>query len=930
MKKLSLALFLCFCCTYLSAQTPFQVKGIVADSTANLKLRNATISILNAKDSTLYKFTRAAENGEFNVQPMRAGNFIMLLTYPDYADYVYQFKLDEANPSFNFRTVNMRTKATLLNEVIIKGQAAAIKIKGDTTEFNAASYTIQPNDKVEDLLKKMPGIQIDKDGKITAQGKTVPKILVDGEEFFGDDPTLVTKNLRADMVDKVQLYEKKSDQATFTGVDDGEKTQTINIKLKEDKKNGYFGKAEVGVGSDSFYQAQAMFNAFKAKQKFSIYGVLGNNGKTGLDGRDADRLGTNSQNVEFMDGGMTFFGSSGGDGLDSWGGQYYGEGIPTARNSGVHYDTKFNKDKESINANYKLGSLRVEGEKETLNQNNLPTGLINSNSNQITNNYLFRQNADAIYTIKLDTTSNLKVTLTGSLKENETKNRYNTISNRGDNSLINTSNRELSNNGEDKSFNVTAFYTKQLKKKGRTFSLNVNQAIANSDIEGFLNSKNDYYSTTGVLNRTELIDQFKTSNTSTSSSSAKASYTEPINTKLTLIVNYAIGLNSSDADKKSFNASAPGNYDVLDTKFSNHFEVDQFSNAGGASVNYRTKKSTLYAGTQINNVSYSQQDALTNTTYSRNFLNWMPNASYQYRISTQKSFRIGYDGRTSQPGVSQLQPVLNNNDPLNIPLGNPDLKPSYNNNFNLNFNSYKILTSQEIYISARYGFTSNSIVSNRVTDPTTGVTVSQSINLTDKMPTNYSIYSDLGRKFKFVDMNVGLSINTYGGTSYNYINNVISKNTRSSYDINLNLRKSKEKKYEAYAYFGPTYSIQESSLQKAANNNGWGFNGSFNFRVFLPGKVEIASDLNYERAAGTASFGVPLEKSVLNSSISKKFLKTENLKMTIAGNDLFNQNRGFSRYVNENMLTQTSYITIQRYFMYSITWDFNKMGGVKK
>ncbi|MBP8067244.1 MAG: TonB-dependent receptor, partial [Pedobacter sp.] len=341
MKKLSLALFLCFCCTYLSAQTPFQVKGIVADSTANLKLRNATISILNAKDSTLYKFTRAAESGTFDIQPMRAGNFILLLTYPDYADYVYHFKLDEANPSFNFRTVNMRTKATLLNEVIIKGQAAAIKIKGDTTEFNAGSYTIQPNDKVEDLLKKLPGIEVDKDGKITAQGKTVQKVLVDGEEFFGDDPTLVTKNLRGDMVDKIQLYEKKSDQATFTGVDDGEKTQTINIKLKEDKKNGYFGKVDVGGGTDDFYSGQILFNKFKAKEKFSLFGTASNTGKTGLSWQDSEKYGGGSGDVQFIDGGMMITGGSR-DELEAFGGQYGGEGIPVARNGGAHYDTKWN------------------------------------------------------------------------------------------------------------------------------------------------------------------------------------------------------------------------------------------------------------------------------------------------------------------------------------------------------------------------------------------------------------------------------------------------------------------------------------------------------------------------------------------------------------------------------------------------------------
>ncbi|RZK40863.1 MAG: TonB-dependent receptor [Pedobacter sp.] len=928
MKKLSLTLLLSLFCSLLFAQSPFFVKGRVIDSASNVKLKNATISILNAKDSTLHKFTRANEQGDFKIQTTKPGDFILLLTYPEYADYVYQFKLDDTNPSLDLKSIDLKLKATLLNEVIIKGKVAAIKIKGDTTEFNAASYTIQPNDKVEDLLKKLPGIQVDKDGKITAQGKTVPKVLVDGEEFFGDDPTLVTKNLRADMVDKVQLYEKRSDQAVFTGVDDGVKTQTINIQLKEDKKNGYFGKAELGIGSNKFYQGQAMFNAFKAKQKFSVFGVVGNNGKTGLDFRDRQRLATENQNVEFMDGGIAVYGLSSGD-LDSWGGQYYGEGIPQAKNSGVHYDTKWNKDKQSINANYRLGSLRVEGLKNTITQNNLPNGLINTNADQATNNYTVKQGGDAIYQIKLDTTSNLKITLLGNLKESDTENKYTTIGARGDKSLINTSSRLLTSTGTEKSFNATAFYTKRLRKKGRTFSLNINQGVDDNDLEGFLNSQNNFYAPDGSLTGSELIDQFKISKTKSLSSSARATYTEPLSEKLSLVLNYAIGLSSSNAERKSFNSSGV-RYDLLDTLFSNHFEVDQLSNQAGAIFNYREKKNVVNFGTQVNNVDFKQLDVMSNTEYKRSFLNWIPQVNYQYSISSQKSLRLSYNGRTRQPSVTQLQPVLNNNDPLNIPLGNPNLRPSYSNSFEFGYSSYKVITSQQIYISGSYSFISNSIISNRVTDPTTGATISQAINLVNKMPTNYNLYSDFGRELNFLDLEAGLNLGTSGGTSYNYINNSLSTNKRTNYNFGFTLSKSVEKKYEFDTNFETSYNVQQSSLQQGINNNGWSYSGNGSLRIFLPGKIEINSDLTYERTAKTESFNDNLERVVLNSSITKKFLKNDNLRMSISGNDLFNQNVGFSRFANENILTQSSHLSIQRFFMYTITWDFNKMGAVKK
>src|SRR6476659_1526492 len=210
--------FILLCSTAFAQDT--QIKGTVIDSSANAKLTNASISILQAKDSILVKFTRANANGEFNFQNIKSGDYLLMITYPDYADYMDKFSLKEEEKK-SLGKIEMVLKARLLQEVIFKGEAVQVRMKGDTTEFDAKTFKVQPNAKVEDLLKQLPGITVDKDGKITAQGETVNKVLVDGEEFFGDDPTLVTKNIRSDMVDKVQLFDKKSDQATFTGIDDG-------------------------------------------------------------------------------------------------------------------------------------------------------------------------------------------------------------------------------------------------------------------------------------------------------------------------------------------------------------------------------------------------------------------------------------------------------------------------------------------------------------------------------------------------------------------------------------------------------------------------------------------------------------------------------------------------------------------------------------
>ena len=922
MKSLLIALLLTTCvCGTLFAQSQYAIKGIVADTASNSKLHNATITILNAKDSTLFKFTRANASGNFEIGAMRKGNFILMLTYPAYADFVSPFTLDSAKTTMNFGQINMKLKATLLNEVIIKGQGAAIKIKGDTTEFNAGSYTIQPNDKVEDLLKKMPGIQIDKDGKITAQGKAVPKVLVDGEEFFGDDPTLVTKNLRADMVDKVQLYEKTSDQAAFTGVDDGQKTPTINIKLKEDKKNGYFGKIDAGIGTEEIYQGQLMFNKFKAKQKFSLYGTSSNNGKTGLNWDDSNRFGGgNSMEIS----GDNIFFSGSGDDIDGWEGQYYGEGLPIAHNGGAHYDTKWNGDKETINTNYKIGSLGVKGNKNIINQNNLPSGIINTTSDEISDKYIFRQKLDATYTIKLDTMSNLKVMVDGTLKNNDNVTDYTSTGLRGDNTLINKSKRTTDNHGDETLFNVSAFYTRKLKKAGRNFSINLTQRFNQKNSDGYLNSNNSFYDENEELTRKEVIDQYKTNDIKTSSFSTNFTYNEPITKFFSLVLNYGLSINNSRADKKSFNASAAGNYDILDTEYSNDFEANQYINQGGAMFNYKKLKTVLTFGTRINAVSFDQYEALSNQSYKRSFLNWIPQLNYQYKFSNQRSLRFGYSGYTNQPTVEQLQPVKVNTDPLNIPLGNPDLKPSYNNSLNLNYNSYKVLSNQSVYISGYFSFTNNQISSSTTTNAE-GVSIRQSINLKDQTPINYNVYGGLSRKIKFLGVDAGLNLSAGGSTNYSYINDELNETTSLRFSPRLSVSRYKDK-FEFSLSFGPSYNAQEASLQKANSNKGWGSEGWGSFKVILPKKITVQADAEYTYTPSSTSFNTSFEQMIINASIAKSFFKKEDLKVMVKGNDLLNQNSGFSRSAYGNSITQTSYNNISRYFMLSLVWDFNKMG----
>ncbi|MGN8072236.1 outer membrane beta-barrel family protein [Mucilaginibacter sp. SG564] len=926
-------LILCLSTVSVFAQNTYSIKGSVADTASSSKLTNATVSVLNAKDSILQKFTRV-KDGNFEINNLKKGKLILLVTYPGYADYVDRFTLDSAHTTHDFGRIKMILKTQLLAEVIIKAKAAAVKIKGDTTEFNAAAFTVQPNAKVEDLLKELPGIQVDKDGKITAQGQTVSKVLVDGEEFFGDDPTLVTKNLRADMVDKVQLYDKKSDQATFTGIDDGVKNKTLNIKLKEDKKNGYFGKIDAEGGTDKYYQEQLMFNRFKGKQKFSVYGTIGNTGKTGLGWEDNSKYGNSNNGMEFGDGGeIYFYGGGGDDGLDSFNGQYNGQGIPLARTGGAHYDTKWNSDKESINTNYKVGSLNVDGTTNTQTQNNVPGAngqpgiILNSNSDKNFHNHIFRQKLDATYQLKIDTSSNLKISVDGTTKSTVTDNDYHTTSLRND-TLLNKSTRSVINNGDQKIFNANVFYNKKFKKVGRSFSVNFTEAYNQNKSHGFLNSEINYlYGKKGPIDSTVHIDQYKTGLSEGNIINTNFTYSEPFTKALALVLNYGLNINNGKSDTRSFDKDASGNYTVQDDSLSNNFKLNQLSNQFGAIFNYNKKKVIINFGSKVSAVNFKQINEFTNSTFTRNFVNWYPQASFQYKFSQQQSLRINYNGNTTQPTIDQIQPVRVNTDPLNITLGNPNLRPSFTNRISINYNSYKIISSQYIWLGGSYSQTINPIVSNVTTDALTGASTYQSSNLKGHQTSNMYFYGGYDQKIPKIDMNAGLNLNMNGSDYFNLNNTQLVETKQYTYSASLRLSKYKQKKYDFWAGAGPTYTVNSQSLQTQLNNNGRGFNAYGGFNVYLPAKFQIGTDANYQYNAATQSFNEDFRRTTLNASITKAFMKDESLKLSISGNDLLNQNVGYNRTGSANQLTQERYTAIKRYFMLSLVWDFNHMGG---
>jgi hypothetical protein len=901
------------------------VKGILIDTSTNLKLKDVVVIVLNSRDSIIRQFTRTQPDGSFLMNGMSDGNYILYISYPGYADYAEKFALDSSQTTKDFSTIGLILKTNLLREVIIKGTVSAIRIKGDTTEYNAKAYKLSPNAKVEDLLKRLPGIQVDKDGKISAQGQTINKVLVDGEEFFGDDPTLVTRNLRADMVDKVQLFDKKSDQATLTGVNDGKTDKTLNIKLKEDKKSGYFGKAEAGVGTDGYYRGQLMFNSFRAKQRFSVYGVIGNDGKTSLDWQDNAKYATS--NIDISTPGM-MIDLGGYDELESRSGQYDGKGFPVARTGGVHYDNKWKSDTLSINANYKIGALTVDGTNNIQTQNNIPTGRLNSNSNQTFHNHVFRQKMDGVFQVKPDSTSSFKVTLNGGIKNTEQINHAFNTTNSETGSLLNDNQLNSSSNTDQQNMTAGVLYTKKLNKPGRTFSLNLIGSINKIKTTGLLNSKINIYSN-GLSDSTQSVNQFKTNATSNNAVNAILNYSEPLSKAILMIMSYGFAAGGSASDQRTFNKSVDESYSSLDSLYSNNFKVKQLSNQLGLNFNLVKNKTMLAFGSKVSTVDFRQMDIYSKNKLNRNFILWNPQVNLQYKISQQSSIRLNYDGNSVEPTVAQLQPVLINNDPLNITQGNPDLKPSFIQRVFVGYQAYNPLNGQLVGIFTGYQLTANPVVSNLMTD-SSGRTVNRYINLDNKNTVNFNFAAFFDRKIKPLDLNAGINLNINGNTYYNLSNNELNRTNYTVYTLQARFSKAKANVYEFNASLGPTYTSSGSSLQQNINNNGRGFTGNGDFTLYLPGKFQLSSNANYQYNSKTETFNQNFSRLIINASLNKLFLKEQTLKLSLSGNDLLNQNTGFNRNVSGNLITQSNYTTIRRYFMISFSYDFNKVGADKK
>ncbi|HVX50889.1 MAG TPA: outer membrane beta-barrel family protein [Chitinophagaceae bacterium] len=922
MRKTLLLLFsvLCFC---IAGAQNASIKGIVTDTVNRQNLPNTSVSLLRAKDSIMEGFARCNTNGAFTIKGIAKGDYILLITYPHYVDYADRITITDSAQVLNMGSIDLILKANLLQEVIVKQQLGSIRLKGDTTEFIADSFKVQPNATVEDLLKVIPGIQVDKNGKITAQGETVKKVLVDGEEFFGDDPTLVTQNLRADMVGAVQLYDKKSDQAAFTGIDDGKSEKTINIKLKDGKKNGYFGKVNLGGATHGYYDNQLMANIFKNKEKFAAYGIVSNIGKTGLNWEEAGSYGDNPLSSASYDEQNGYFSINGSyDELDSWTGNYEGQGNPRVQTGGLHYNNKWNDDKQAINGNYKILHLNVDGQGSNTSQTILHDTVYYNSQNSRFSNYALRNKANAYYELQIDSSSSVKIFAEGATTH-KTSNTFNESEERfTDSSLVNQNSRALSSISDNKSINSNILWRKKFKKKGRTMSFNLGENYTSSNSTGYLNSTTNFFSK-GNPSGNLVTDQYKVNSSQNTGFNTKLTYSEPLSKYASLVFNYGVIINNSTSIRSSYNKDAGGKYTDFDSIYSNNYKFNVLIHRGGAAYIYNRKKLRISAGNDMSYTSFTQTDVHADTSVKRSFVNWNPQSNITLQFSQQRRLSLRYNGYTNQPSIEQIQPVHVNDDPLNITIGNPALKPSFSNYMSLYYYDYKVLKERDISFNASYDFVQNDITNKSAID-TGGKTVTQYVNINGNH--RLRLDADYGIKIKKWDIGVGFNAGYSRSRNQNFYNGLLNITDGDNYTGGLYLNKRKENKYSFSLSGSATYTNSVSSVQTGLKTKYWSYELQPFAEVFLPLKIQIHAEGDYTIRQNTTVFQGNNNVFLLNAWIAKKFLKNDALQARITGNDILNQNLGIFRSVSSNVISQSTNTTIRRYFMFSLIWNFNKAG----
>ncbi len=927
---------------YVTSAQSFSVSGTVKDSKDNQPLPGVVMALSLQSDSTKIQNAVTDVDGIFSIPVVAPGSYTLKALYLGYRLYSQPVNVLSADvPVGNIQLVQ---GTNALGEVTVAAEQIRAQQSGDTSSFSASAFKTNPDATAEELITKMPGVTSE-NGTVKVNGEQVQKILVDGKEFFGDDPNAAIKNLPAEIIDKIQIFDKASDQSQFTGFDDGNTQKTINIVTKRGKANGTFGKLSGGYGmdldnNDSRYTAGGNMNFFSGDRRISVVALANNVNQQNFSSDDL--LGVTSASAGRGggfggggSGGRSRAGGSGGNAASGSGGSYSGGdgasnflvsqqgGITKTQSAGINYSDQWGK-KLKVTGSY-FFSRADNKNSTTLTRNyivnNPDSGLVyRENGLNSSVNYNHRVNARLEWTI--DSMNSVIIQPRFSYQDNNTSRNLFGRTSLGaitDQSTINNRYEAL-NNGYTLNNQLT--YRHRFAKQGRTISLSAGTSYNEKSGSGLLYSQNRYSPIDSETN-----DQHYDLDASGLTLSGSLNYTEPLTKKSQLQVNYSPSYNRNISDRETYNR-AGAEYTSLDTGLTNKYNNNYYYHRGGFGYRYNDQKISFNATL---NGQYATLTGDQSFPYpiqvNRSFQDLLPNAMLNYKFSKTENLRFMYRTSTNAPNISQLQNIVDNSNPLLLRTGNPDLRQDYNHTVSIRYGKTSTAKGQGLFIFANGSYVNNYIGNNTiiaVNDTTVrGVQLARGsqLSLPVNLDGNYSARSFLTYSLPVKSIKTNFNLNA--GLSYNRIPAIINNLTNYAGNTTINggvvAGSNISENVDFTLSTNGAYNIVKNTLQSRGDYNYYSQTSSLRFNWIILKSIVFRTDLNHTLYSGLGE-GYDQQFLLWNASLGYKFLKDKSLQADVYVFDILKQNRAISRTITDTYVEDAVTQVLQRYAMLRLTY----------
>ncbi|PQJ31841.1 TonB-dependent receptor [Nonlabens arenilitoris] len=914
MKRLILTSIAIFAIVIAHAQK-FEIKGVVQDSTNLEFLQSATVFLESKVDSTLISYSITDENGFFKLVGNTAvREFNFFTSFTGYKEYSKTINFNDGS-IIDLGTISLSSDVEFLDGIIVNARKAPITVKQDTLEFNAKSFNTKADANLEDVIKELPGVEIDKDGKITVNGKEVTKILVNGKEFFGDDPQVALKNLPKEIIDKIQVTESKTEEKKANGEAGDANASEINITIDEDKNKGWFSRLTAGAGTDDRYSMSGIVNYFKDSFRVSVLGSSNNINSPGFSfdeiydamGNSAYSINRNS-NGSFGINGISFGGSG---------------GITSSRSAGLSLANDWDE-KVDLTASYFYGNNDTETQTNNKTTTFLPDDRdFTTTSSSRGRNMGYSHRINTRVEVKLDTLTTISIEPSYNLSSN------NSLSNRISNTQDNTGQEidiETSNNSNSDNYSAGAnlYFSRRFKKKGNSISLFTTLNINDSE------SINDFFSEriisdNGIIDETEIQNQVINQDSKGTRFSITPTWRKSLSEDYRLNISYRVSANKQEQSRNVFDRDmTTGEATIFNSALSNDFETDNTQQRPSVGLSYNKDKTRWEITAGLLYQTLNTDNVALDSSFDRSFSNPYIRAYLSKQFGKYGRVYFNYSNNINVPSVNQLQPVEDSTNPQNIIRGNPDLEATNTHNVYLNLNNYNWEEGKGIYSGAGFTYTNNQVVATTTTDD--NLVRTTTYTNVDGTYNGY-LYSGYSMQFKKdkreIDVTLGLDANF--SLNKGFTNNEAFETNNVNLSPNISFEYSIDDIFEIETEYNVSFNSSRFSLDNIDDQNFTNHTAAIDLTTFWPKNLIMGLRGEYN-IFGNVTEEFDNDSFVLIGSLGYKFAKDKAI-LKLKAYDILNQVIDTRRTISQDFISDSSSLVLRQYFMLSFTYKFSKFGG---